>query len=310
MKKAIIDLLKKLLPTKLYLIVVNKPRLKIVDHKTARTSKWIWRMVLQGDHHRDNCDLYLKRKFTHIVDKGLQNLDRVQGRGGVIAAQLSDLNANFNSSDNVLEGWSNKIEKDYYSFQSSGELPSSYDPPYINATVSTLDLISTIKSRRSIRFFQNTEITDSDLEVIFSVLNWAPNSCNRQAIKVTVVSANPKKIKLLMKLNSGATCMNVPPVFACISYDSRGLILPTEREVAYVDAGLGLQNSILVAHSLGIGTCVLNWTHAKPCEEKELKDILSLDEHHIIVSNMVMGYPKKGALEPPRSDVKNFMNKV
>jgi nitroreductase len=101
--------------------------------------------------------------------------------------------------------------------------------------------------------------------------------------------------------------MNTPPLFLTFCYDSRGLVLPTEREVAYIDVGLGMQNVILMAHAAGVATCVLNWTHAKPSDELSLRNELGIDDHHIIVANMVMGYSLKGAPVPMRSGINDFL---
>ena len=101
--------------------------------------------------------------------------------------------------------------------------------------------------------------------------------------------------------------MNVPPVFISICFDTKGLVLPIEREVAYIDSGLGLQNLILMAHSKGIATCVLNWTHAKQSQEDSLRKKLNIDKYHLIIANMVMGYPSKGSPIPTRSNLKDFV---
>ena len=310
MKASIRSFLKKIFPKTIFFLITSKPKLRFVDSKTAIISRWNWKMILQGDHHRGSCELYLKRKYSHIIDKGLQAPDAAPGHGAAIAHELSRLNQIHTSCDKELEDWSRRIERDYYDFQHTGVLPPVYSPPYDTASVAVDTLIATIKSRRSIRAFREDPVPSDLLETIFGVLNWAPNSCNRQAIKSTYVSGDVHKIKSLMALNSGATCMDVAPVFACITFDSRGLILPTEREVAYLDAGLGLQNAILAAHAIGIGSCVLNWTHAKPSDEIKLRELLGLDDYQIVVANMVLGYPRKGAFPPPRADVSDYLKRV
>ena len=307
LKKIISRVLRFVLPECIFRIISTKPRLKIVDSKTANTTDWLWNKVWQGDHHRDDCDLYLTRKYGHIVDKGLQNLNRERGRSDDIAKKLLSLIGTCEVECPELYAWAKRIANDYKRFQDGEDISAYYDPPALISEMDTFDLSCIIKSRRSIRFFENRDIDSKVLEKVFEVVNWAPNSCNRQAIKIFAVKGDGHRIEHLMSLNSGATCMNTPPLFLTFCYDSRGLVLPTEREVAYIDVGLGMQNVILMAHAAGVATCVLNWTHAKPSDELSLRNELGIDDHHIIVANMVMGYSLKGAPVPMRSGINDFL---
>ena len=307
MKKYLKKIIRLLLPEFILRFLLTRPFLTMVDSKTGRTSFWIWKMLIEGDHHRGNCNTYLVKKYGHIVDKGLQNKDRTKGKG---LDNVKKLHKHLNKSNKLdlrIKDWALNIHNDYHSFQNGNDISKKYDPEFVSTTINSKNLSQFIKERRSIRYFKNQPVDQSVLQEIFEVLNWAPNSCNRQAIKLFVKTNSSEKIKELMKLNNGATCMNVPPVFISVCFDTKGLVLPIEREVAYIDSGLGLQNLILMAHSKGLATCVLNWTHSKKTEEDSLRKKLNIDKYHLIIANMVMGYPSKGAPAPVRSSVKDFV---
>lgn len=281
-----------------------KPVITITDMRTARFAYWMLKKNLKGEHHRGDCDEYLLRKFAHIVDKGLQNIFREKGRGEDIVKELEKTLKKAELNNSFSYKWAKKIYDDYYSFQKGEDISHYYDPIFKEEKFNYNELIKIIKSRRSIRFFQNKKIDKEILDEIFNVINWAPNSCNRQAIKLFVKTNSNKDILDLMKLNNGATCMNIPPVFASICFDTKGLILPLEKDVAYLDTGLGLQNLILLAHAKGLATCVLNWTHSSKSQEDQLKNKLGIDDDHLIIANIVIGYPLKDSPMPPR-DINN-----
>lgn len=283
------------------------PVISIVDLKTARLSIWMLKKNLQGEHHRGNCEDYLLRKYGHIVDKGLQNKFRERGRGNDVAVKLGSLLTDNKLKHSSLIEWSKNIYDDYNSFQNGNEISKRYDPPFKNLYFDNNELVKIIKSRRSIRFFQNRKVEKEILNEIFDVVNWAPNSCNRQAIKLFVKTDSHTEISDLMKLNNGATCMNIPPVFISVCFDTKGLILPLEKDVAYLDTGLGLQNLILLAHAKGLATCVLNWTHASRKQEKSLKKKLNIDDDNLVIANLVMGYPLKDSPIPTRDGNKEFI---
>lgn len=299
--------IKKILPRWIIRIYNYLPVITIVDSKTARLSNWMLKKNLQGEDHRGNCDNYLLRKYAHIVDKGLQNKFREKGRGKDIVVKLGDLLKKTKLNDPHLIQWSGDIYNDYYSFQKSGKISSKYDPPFNYIAHDYEKLTQIIKSRRSIRFFQNRKVDKKILSEIFEVVNWAPNSCNRQAIKLFVKINSSKEIAELMKLNNGATCMNIPPVFISVCFDTKGLILPLEKDVAFLDTGLGLQNLILLAHAKGLASCVLNWTHSSKKQEINLKKKLNIDDDHLVIANLVMGYPLKDAPTPIRDQNKEFI---
>ncbi|HDZ3742550.1 TPA: hypothetical protein RSW73_003766, partial [Vibrio cholerae] len=96
---------------------------------------------------------------------------------------------------------------------------------------------------------------------------------NRQSI-VTFVTSDEEKVQMCLKQNKGATAISGSVTFVSVCFDTRAYHLPQESLTGYIDASLGFQNSLLAFHSLGLGACVLNWSHASLNEEKNLRDIL------------------------------------
>src|SRR5690606_12635409 len=95
--------------------------------------------------------------------------------------------------------------------------------------------------------------------------------------------------------------------FIAVCYDTRSYFLPQESLTGYIDVSLGFQNSLLMMHSLGLGACVLNWSHASESEDRELRKLLKIPTHCEIAFNVVVGIPKIGAPTPGRKPESEYM---
>lgn len=291
-------------------------RLKLVDRYTARKVDWINKQTKLGAEYRGDT-LSVIRKYAHMLDKGLQNEKREKGRSKEIYAKTKMLFNEFESNSGLRNEpdlcWAkdiiNKYERFQYEEVESEELKSFFDPKYIKPEISFLDLENLIKTRRTIRYFEDKHVDDDILEKIFELVNWAPHSCNRQNVRI-YYTTDKKLIKKCLPLNSGATGMNEPAVFASICCNTESYYYPLEYNVAYIDASLGAQNIILGAHAFGLGCCVLNWSHASVNEEIELRRKLSIQETDLVIFNLVMGYPKKGAPTPIKKTNNRTIMKV
>ena len=73
-----------------------------------------------------------------------------------------------------------------------------------------------------------------------------------------------------------------------------------DRHLLYIDASLGVQNMLLLAHSQGIEGTILNWMHHTQREEAILRKVLDIPEYYQIVLNLIIGYPVKSVPAPGR----------
>ena len=103
-----------------------------------------------------------------------------------------------------------------------------------------------------------------------------------------------------MKQCAGATCFGeVLPCFIAVCADTRSYMIQ-DRNLAYIDVSLGLQNMILLAHLQGIEGTTLNWMHHTKREDAILRRTLNIPEHDLVVVNFVMGYSAQSTLAPGR----------
>jgi len=277
-----------------------KPRLIVADKFTAAKFKWVFKESLKGLEYR-SWDQSMYRKYVHMLDKGLQNPDREKGRATEIYANAKRFSGGVSASQSDDLFWADNVLNTYDDFQNGKDISDSVDLPFAEPQLSLAQFSDFAKSRRSIRYFTDKVPTSDLLESVLSLVNWAPHSCNRQNTKI-YYTLNKEKIKECLSLNSGATCLNLPPVFITMCSDTSSYYLPLETLAPYIDASLGGQTMMLGAHAAGMAGCVLNWTHASPKQESALRELMGIAESELIIFNYILGYPAKGAPTPARKN--------
>ena len=120
-----------------------------------------------------------------------------------------------------------------------------------------MSILDTIKSRRSVRGFQDKEISQDIIDDLIEALIWAPSAGNLQSRKFYFVTNQEIKDKLTEAALSQDFIRQAPLVIVgCADlrierkYGERGKNLYSIQDVA-----LSIQNLMLVAKEYGLGTC-------------------------------------------------------
>jgi nitroreductase len=163
-----------------------------------------------------------------------------------------------------------------------------------------MNILDIIKNRRSVREFEDREIPESAIDVLIEALRWAPSAGNLQSRKFYFVfnEAIRNKLALAGFRHDYASFIARAPlvVVACADlniasrYGERGADLYCVQ-----DAAASVQNLLLAAHDLGLGTC---WVGA--FKEEQVKEILDLPGHLRPVVIVPVGYPAKTPKAPFR----------
>ncbi|HAS6027606.1 TPA: hypothetical protein I7126_03360 [Vibrio vulnificus] len=301
-------ILKKVLPTKLFNFIRMKPRITLLSDSLYHKIKYINRAAWNQDPDFRGDVTGIIRKYGHMIDKGLQAENRQSGRGKEVYITLNEYLSDVDDSCETTQ-WAKKISTTYRSLQ-DGMLDRYQYSNFVFENKSNIrikELSKFIKERRSIRIFESEICADiSDIKEALLLSIWGPSSCNRQSI-VTFVTSDEEKVKMCLKQNKGATAISGRVTFVSVCFDTRAYHLPQESLTGYIDASLGFQNSLLAFHSLGLGACVLNWSHASINEDKKLRDILNIREHYQIAFNVIIGVPKYGAPIPGKKNSKEVI---
>ncbi|MBI5459699.1 nitroreductase family protein [Methanobacterium sp.] len=169
-----------------------------------------------------------------------------------------------------------------------------------------MEIFETISQRRSIRLFKKEDIDESLILKIIQAGVWAPSAGNLQSWELILVKNPQSRQKLseaayMRDFIAKAPVVMVPCVNQRVSgaiYGNRGVELYSIQDVS-----CAVENMLLMAHALGIGTC---WVGA--FDEQEVRDLLKTPSYVRPVALVPMGYPDEKPYPPPRRDVDDFLH--
>jgi len=305
--KMLKNTLKKFLPNSIYNFLRMRPRLVIVSESLKRKIAYINRAAWQQDPDYRGDNSGALRKYGHMVDKGLQSPSREAGHSLPIATRLNELldlkERECESSEwaQYMLGLHSDLQRDKI------DVGYSNFPFVKNSDITSEQLLHLFKERRTLRHFQHDKIPSSaDITKVLGATVWAPSSCNRQTI-VNYFTLNEELAHQCTKQNKGATAISGKYAFVSVCYDTRSYHLPQESLTGMIDATLGFQNALLMVHALGLGACVLNWSHADKNENDLLRHLLDIPEHCEIAFNVIIGIPNGGAPAPGKKNTLEYI---
>ncbi|MBQ3293316.1 nitroreductase family protein [Candidatus Saccharibacteria bacterium] len=121
------------------------------------------------------------------------------------------------------------------------------------------ELIEIMKERHSNRRFSDKPIPNEVIEELIKVVDLAPSSCDRKAIKVKVITDKDKKALLGGILVGGVGWIHRAPAILLITADPNAYKAGNEIDfMPYLDGGVVSQQLALMATALGIHGCFAN----------------------------------------------------
>lgn len=168
-----------------------------------------------------------------------------------------------------------------------------------------MDILELIKSRRTIKEFLPKFVSWDQLSKILDAARHAPSSGNLQNWKFIVIIETGLKKQLAEAalqqyeiINAGAlVVVCAEPEKAERYYGLRGERLYTTQNCA-----AAIQNMLLEAHSLGLGT---RWIGA--FEEEMVKRLLNIPEDARPQALIAIGYPKEIPPKPPKLPLESLL---
>lgn len=188
-------------------------------------------------------------------------------------------------------------------------------------------LLAHIRSRRSIRRFTERAVSRDDVARLLEAARWAPSNHNRQPWKFIVVEDREEIRRLARKVSDALALKlkSLPAVasahaaelahYATIFAEAPVLIVALHKKPISVSAALlegvpnpalvsgeplsvamAVQNLLLAAQALGLGTCVLTAPLMVP---DVVASALSLPAGLELTCFVALGYPAESP-EPPR----------
>ena len=176
-----------------------------------------------------------------------------------------------------------------------------------------MEVLEAIKSRRSIRRYKATPVDDETIELVLEAARWAPSWANTQCWRFVVVRDNKIKNELADTLidNPAIDAIRNAPVVivACAELGKAGYRRgepgkpgepSTDKGDGWYmfDVALAMQNLVLAAHSLGLGTVYIGAFDAK-----KTAGILEVPPGFCLVGMTTLGYPDQEPGLRPRKEL-------
>ncbi len=176
-----------------------------------------------------------------------------------------------------------------------------------------MDVLEAIKNRRSIRQYKSDPVDDETVNTVLEAAHWAPSWGNTQCWRFIVVRDAKIKNELantLLKVkvdndwveNAAARALRQAPVAIVLcaelgkaGFRSDGSPAIDKREWWFMfDVALAMENLVLAAHALGLGTVIIGGFDAKKAAE-----VLEVPTELSVVTMTPLGIPDhKGQVSP------------
>jgi nitroreductase len=200
------------------------------------------------------------------------------------------------------------------------------------------NLLEIMKTRRSIRRYKQKDVPDELLEKIMEAGRWAPSGDNGQPWRFIVVR-DPETKKALGKIATEGSGRRFTAEYFTGRMQERfeGLKDPEKKARAFkklvsgevssfladapviivvcayldvwdvpYDVGLATQNMQLMAHSLGLGTCVVVAPVSDMRDDVKTMKLLKLPHGYKIFAPLAIGYPDESPNPRPRLSLEDI----
>lgn len=174
-----------------------------------------------------------------------------------------------------------------------------------------MEVLDAIKTRRSIRNFKPDPVDDKTLAAIMEAARWAPSWANTQCSRFVVVRDIKIQAQLAGTLSQGnpatGAIEHAPVVIvACAELKKAGYYHGESRtdkgDWFMFDVALAMQNLVLAAHALGLGT-----VHVGLFDAKKAADILGVPEGFCVVEMTPLGIPEREGRVTARKELSEIV---
>ncbi len=169
-----------------------------------------------------------------------------------------------------------------------------------------MELSEAIRTRRSVRSFLSSPISDSEVEYLIELATWAPSAGNLQPWEFVVVRDERVKERLAEEALHQWWIAEAPVVVvACADerrsarvYGARGRLL-----YCICDVSAAVENLLLAAHARGLGSCWVGAFH-----DDGVSRLLSLPSGVRPIAILPLGRPAERPSPPPRRSLEEVVH--
>jgi nitroreductase len=180
-----------------------------------------------------------------------------------------------------------------------------------------IDILEAIKNRRSIRHYRSDPVPETSLQTVLEAAHWAPSWGNTQCWRFIVVRESETRSKIAdtvakVKIdnewleNAAAIAIRQAPILIVIcaemgraGFRSDNTPVTDKGDYWYLfDIALAMENLVLAAHSLGLGTVIIGGFDAS-----SVGKILDVPPDYNVVTMTPLGIPDHMGQVSPRKNL-------
>lgn len=144
-------------------------------------------------------------------------------------------------------------------------------------------MLEAIRNRRSVRFYKDTPVSDSDVEEVLKAGFCAPSGHNERAWHVIVVRDQATK-DAIAGLHKWSKILARAPVVIVVCVNR------ADQELWVEDGSAFMENMMIQATEMGLGTC---WVMTREDEMGVVHEALGLPKHIAVLAATPLGYPAR-----------------
>jgi nitroreductase len=173
-------------------------------------------------------------------------------------------------------------------------------------------ILDNILTRRSIRKYKEMQVSKAQIDTIMKCAIFAPSALNQQPWEIRVI----QNAKLLTDINrrflnyaqgktlKGSAARYKEADFSIFHHAPTVIVIARDKSnaISYLDCGILLQNILLSAHAMGLGTCPLGTLVSvlNLPENKDILDAINIPDGYEVAINIALGYPDEQPVAPER----------
>lgn len=160
-----------------------------------------------------------------------------------------------------------------------------------------MTVLEAIERRRSIRAYSDKPVPREALMQVLEAVRLAPSWKDKQCWSVIVLSdrGTIRALGEALRHNPGREVYETAPYFLVFVADPEKSGVRDDKPYYMTDIGIAMQNGVLAAAELGLGTC---WVGA--FTEEPVKQLLGVPEALRVVAITPLGYPAEAPEARPR----------
>jgi nitroreductase len=151
------------------------------------------------------------------------------------------------------------------------------------------DLQDFFASRYSVRDFSDEPVDVALIREAVRMAQKTPSVCNRQAFHAHVLTQTDHIQQALAYQNGNRGFNRQVDKLLIVTTDLRAFVSAGERNQCWIDGGMFAMSLVYALHSLGLGTCCLNWS-VNWFTDKGLRKVVPLADHEAVIMMIAVGH--------------------